>query len=126
MRKGYRDRRETAHHEAHREAHRKGRNVFQGVVRESETQFCQRIVQRIVPWMPVLDASGTPVGHVSDPTYENGYLLVEKGFFFTKLVYVPLHAVTRTDAFGVHVGVQKEDLNDEVYAAPLASAAVAG
>ena len=96
--------------------------MFQNVVHESEAQ----VFQRVVPWTPVLDASGNPVGHVSDPMQKNGYLLVEKGFFFTKLVYVPLHAVTRTDAFGVHLSVRKEDLNDEVYAAPFASAAIAG
>ncbi len=96
--------------------------MLQSVAQEPETEAWQRIV----PWMPVLDAAGNPVGHVSDPTHENGCLLVEKGFFFTKLIYVPLHAVARTDAFGIHLRVHKEDLNRAVYAAPLSTAAIAG
>lgn len=77
--------------------------------------------------MPVLDIKGNAVGHVSDPAEENDYLLVEKGFFFTRRVYVPLYAVVRTDAFGVHLSMRKEDLNDAVYTAPApAPAAIAG
>lgn len=93
----------------------------QSVVREPET--IDR--QRIVPWTPVLDAAGNAVGHVSDPAQEDGYLLVEKGFFFPRLVYVPLCAVARTDAFGIHLSVWKEELNGEIYAMPTASATAA-
>ena len=81
---------------------------------------------RPLPWTPVLDAAGAPVGHVSEPASLNGYLLVEKGFFFTKLVYVPFAAITCSDAFGVHLCLRKDELSGAEYAAPIAAAAIAG
>lgn len=80
---------------------------------------------RPLPWMPVFDATGVPVGHVSEPAQAGGYLLLEKGFFFTKLVYVPFAAIIRCDAFGVHLCLRKDALNHMEYTAPLAGAAAA-
>lgn len=103
-------------------AQRKDEVVLQRSVREPETH----VRRQIHPWMPVLDVTGAPVGHVSDPVQEDGYLLVEKGFFFTRLVYVPLAAVARVDAFGIHLHLRKEDLDAPVFAGPVAAPAVAG
>lgn len=82
---------------------------------------------RLLPWMPVFDATGIPIGQVSEPAQADGYLLVEKGFFFTKLVYVPLDAITHCDVFGVHLSLRKDALNSREYTTPLAgAAAIAG
>lgn len=76
--------------------------------------------------MPVLDVAGVPVGHVSDPAQDGSYLLVEKGFFFTRQVYVPFDTILRTDAFGVHLRLRKDELNAEAFARPVAASAIAG
>lgn len=102
---------------------RKGDPMPKSPVRETNMPAARL---RPLPWMPIFDIAGVPVGHVGEPAESGDYLLVEKGFFFTKLVYVPIAAIMHADALGVHLCLSKDELNGAEYATPIAAAAIAG
>jgi uncharacterized protein (TIGR02271 family) len=85
-------------------------------------------------WQPfaegatVYDTTGAKVGTLRAYNPQGGYLLVEKGWLFSKDFYIPLAAVQGTDATGdVHLGLRKDDLQDDRYAIPpLGGPTVAG
>jgi uncharacterized protein (TIGR02271 family) len=56
------------------------------------------------------DADGEKLGSVVEDHSASGYLVVEKGLIFLHDYYVPLDAITRTDAKGVHLNVRKDQI----------------
>jgi uncharacterized protein (TIGR02271 family) len=76
--------------------------------------------QQFVEGATVYDTTGAKVGRLRAYNPQGGYLLVEKGWLFSKDLYIPLAAVQGTDAAGdVHLlGLRKDDLQDDHYATP--------
>jgi hypothetical protein len=68
--------------------------------------------------MPVLEASGARVGNVGNPTQQDGYLIVEEGWFFTKRAYIPISAMARPDVHGILLNLSKDELSDPRYTTP--------
>ena len=66
----------------------------------------------------VYDTNDEKIGDVAD--VGNGYLLVQKGLIFIKDVYVPMSAVSRTDAGSgaVYVNAQKDSIDSMGWDAP--------
>jgi uncharacterized protein (TIGR02271 family) len=61
----------------------------------------------------VLDANGDDMGVVIDHSETERYLVVEKGTFFTKDLYIPYDNITTMDSQGVHLNLGKDDFNDK-------------
>jgi hypothetical protein len=59
----------------------------------------------------VYDADGEEVGYASEVS--TGYLLVSKGYFFTKERYVPTSAIARIEHDRVYLNLTKADLSAE-------------
>jgi len=57
------------------------------------------------------DAAGDKLGRIIEDHTDRGYLVAEKGLFFPHDYYVPLSAITRTDAHGVYLNVRKDEIN---------------
>jgi uncharacterized protein (TIGR02271 family) len=75
--------------------------------------------QRDIPvGATVYDVTGEKVGSVLEYNGASAYLMVEKGWLFTKDFYVPLDLIERVDADGVYLAVSKADLNDSRYENP--------
>ena len=75
--------------------------------------------QQFVAGATVYDTAGAKVGTLRAYNPQGGYLLVEKGWLFSKDLYIPLAAVQGTDAAGdVHLGLRKDDLQGDRYAIP--------
>jgi hypothetical protein len=75
--------------------------------------------QHFVAGSTVYDTAGAKVGTLRAYNPQGGYLLVAKGWLFSKDLYIPLAAVQGTDATGaVHLGLRKDDLQDDGYAIP--------
>ncbi len=67
----------------------------------------------------VYDTGGEKIGTIQAYDPEGGYLVVQKGTFFHKDLYIPTDAVQGTDADGsVHLSLHKDDLQDDRYANP--------
>lgn len=82
--------------------------------------------QSILEGTSVYDAGGDKVGTVSEHNARGGYLVVHKGWLFPKDVYVPLNAISRTDADGVYLNMYKDDLQNQNWDTPPAGAGMAG
>ena len=63
----------------------------------------------------VYDSAGDKLGSVVDMDSTAGYLIVQKGFFFPKDLYIPLSSVIQVDDDGVFVNLSKEQLQDDRY-----------
>jgi uncharacterized protein (TIGR02271 family) len=75
--------------------------------------------QQFVEGASVYDTTGAKVGTLRAYNAQGGYLLVEKGWLFSKDLYIPLAAVQGTDAAGdVHLELRKDDLQGDRYAIP--------
>jgi hypothetical protein len=76
--------------------------------------------QQFVEGASVYDTTGAKVGTLRAYNPQGGYLLVKRGWLFSKDLYIPLAAVQGTDAAGdVHLlGLRKDDLQDDRYAIP--------
>jgi uncharacterized protein (TIGR02271 family) len=75
--------------------------------------------QREIPvGTTVYDVAGEKVGTVLEQSADGAYLMVEKGWLFTKDFYVPLSLVGQADADGVYLTISKADLNDSRYEYP--------
>ncbi len=61
---------------------------------------------------PVYDINGDKVGEVSEHGVQAGRLVIHKGLFFPKDIYVPLSAMRGADANGVYLNLSKEDINN--------------
>lgn len=70
----------------------------------------------------VYDAGGDKVGTVSEHNTQGGYLVLHKGWLFPKDVYVPLNAIGRADADGVYLNMYKDDLKNQNWDMPPATA----
>jgi uncharacterized protein (TIGR02271 family) len=75
--------------------------------------------QQFVAGATVYDTTGAKVGTLRAYNPQGGYLVVAKGWLFSKDLYIPLAAVQGTDAAGaVPLGLRKDDLQDDRYAIP--------
>jgi uncharacterized protein (TIGR02271 family) len=75
--------------------------------------------QQFVAGATVYDTTGAKVGTLRAYNPQGGYLVVAKGWLFSKDLYIPLAAVQGTDAAGdVHLGLRKDDLQDDRYDSP--------
>ena len=75
--------------------------------------------QQFVAGATVYDTTGAKVGTLRAYNPQGGYLVVAKGWLFSKDLYIPLAAFQGTDAAGaVHLGLRKDDLQDDRYAVP--------
>jgi uncharacterized protein (TIGR02271 family) len=61
----------------------------------------------------VFDANGDKIGTVIDHSDADQYIVVEKGSFFTKDIYIPTANITGQDAEGIHLNLAKGDFNDK-------------
>lgn len=68
--------------------------------------------------MAVYDAAGDKVGAVREANPRRDYLVVRHGRLFPCDLYVPLHAITHTDAEGIILRLGKDDLRTEIYRRP--------
>ncbi len=66
----------------------------------------------------VLDSNGEKLGTVIDHNEPNQYLVVEKGAFFTKDLYIPYSSVTGTDDQGIRVNIAKGDFDEKEFQRP--------
>jgi len=72
----------------------------------------------------VYDTSGEKIGTMQAYDPDGGYIMVQKGVFFHKDLYIPVNAVQSTDAEGnVYLSLHKDDLADERYHTPPAGGA---
>lgn len=75
--------------------------------------------QRFYDGATVYDAAGEKIGTIQAYDPDDGYLVVQKGLFFPKDLYIPATIVQTTDADGsVHVNLYTGDLKDDRYASP--------
>jgi uncharacterized protein (TIGR02271 family) len=68
---------------------------------------------RIVPGEPVYDVNGDKVGTISEYDGQSTYFVVQKGIIFTHDIYVPMSAVTRSDADGIYLNLAKDDITNQ-------------
>ena len=64
----------------------------------------------------VYGSDGEKIGDVAGLT--NTYFIVEKGFFFTTDIYVPMSAVSSLDEDGIRLSLTKDDIENGEYANP--------
>ena len=76
--------------------------------------------QHLDPGTLVYDAEGKWVGIVSLRNTPGSSLVVQKGRWLPKTVYVPVQAIDRVDDGGVSLRLRKDDLKNPCYAQPLA------
>jgi hypothetical protein len=81
---------------------------------------------QIVEGMTVYDAGGDKVGTLDAYNAEGGFLDIRKGWLFPKDIYVPVRAVARTDAEGIYLSVNKDDLKRAEYETTPAEAEATG
>ena len=72
----------------------------------------------IAPGKTVYDASGDKIGMVRQYDPQADCLVVEKGFLFTKDIYIPGSAIQSSDANGVRITLTKDELKEHRYGAP--------
>ncbi|HEU5348892.1 MAG TPA: hypothetical protein VFU63_09815 [Ktedonobacterales bacterium] len=72
----------------------------------------------ISPGAAVYDLNGDKIGTVQQYNPQADCLVVEKGFIFTKDVYIPASTIERSDANGVWVTLTKDELKSERYEQP--------
>ncbi len=74
--------------------------------------------QQFIEGTPVYDARGNQIGQVGKHGSESGHLVLHKGLFFTRDMYIPLSAVKSADANAVHLNISREELTLDRYASP--------
>jgi uncharacterized protein (TIGR02271 family) len=74
--------------------------------------------REIAPGTTVYDATGEKIGTVLEQSVDGGYLMVEKGWLFTKDFYVPVNLIGRVDADGAYLTITKADLTDPRFEQP--------
>jgi hypothetical protein len=80
-------------------------------------EMSSNMIGQIAEGTPVYEADGECVGHVSKHIMEGNNLILHKGLIFPKDLSIPLSAVRSSDSTGVHLGITKDDLKHERYAA---------
>lgn len=69
----------------------------------------------ITPGTDVYDINDDKVGTVHQYNPRAACLVVQKGFIFTRDIYIPTSAIARNDSGGIYLNLSKEDLKDERY-----------
>lgn len=77
--------------------------------------------QYLDPGTAVYDAHGAWVGIVSLRNTPGALLVVQKGRWFPKDVYLPAHAIAYADGEEVRLRLSNSDLKDDGYAYPPAT-----
>lgn len=72
----------------------------------------------ITPGMNVYDANGDKVGSVQEYSPQANLMVVEKGFIFTRDLFIPISAISRSSADELYLNLTKDDLKDERFAFP--------
>ena len=72
----------------------------------------------VMPGTDVFDANGDKVGSVQEFNPQANCIVVQKGFIFTKDVYIPLSAIDGRDDNGLYLNLTKDDLKDDRFASP--------
>ncbi|MGE5334773.1 MAG: hypothetical protein ACM3N4_08755 [Nitrososphaerota archaeon] len=72
----------------------------------------------IMPGATVYDVNGDKVGTAQQYNPQADCLVVEKGMFFTKDIYIPASMIERSDANGIRVRLSKDELKDDRYTQP--------
>lgn len=75
--------------------------------------------QHLDPGTLVFDAEGKWVGIVSLHNTPGSALVVQKGRWFPKNLYLPVQAIDYVDDGGVSLRLSKDDLKNPCYARPL-------
>jgi hypothetical protein len=63
--------------------------------------------------MTAYDANRVKIGTITAHNMQAGYFVAQKGIFFPHDVYIPVDAVTSTDASGVYLNLTNDQLGDE-------------
>lgn len=74
--------------------------------------------QQIMAGTPVYDVNGDKVGEVSSIGQMRNALVVQKGFFFPKDLYIPLSAISGRKDDGVYLNLTKSDINSQEWDKP--------
>lgn len=74
--------------------------------------------QQIMAGTPVYDVNGDKVGEVSAPGVSRNALVVQKGFFFPKDLYIPFSAISGRNSDGVYLNLAKSDINSQEWDKP--------
>jgi len=74
--------------------------------------------QQIMAGTPVYDVNGDKVGEVSSPGLTRNALVVQKGFFFPKDLYIPFSAISGRRDDGVYLNLAKSDINSQEWDKP--------
>jgi len=74
--------------------------------------------QQIMAGTPVYDVNGDKVGEVSSPGLTQNALVVQKGFFFPKDLYIPFSAISGRKDDGVYLNLAKSDINSQEWDKP--------
>lgn len=69
----------------------------------------------ITPGMNVYDANGDKVGSVQEFNPQANMMVVEKGFIFTKDLYIPTRAISNSSGNDLYLNVTKDDLKNDRY-----------
>lgn len=85
---------------------------------ENQGQQRQAPDQRIMDGALVYDVNGVKVGSVGDRGLQRNALIVHKGIFFPKELYIPLSAVSGHDANGVYLNLPKDEINSHNWDTP--------
>lgn len=66
--------------------------------------------EQILPGTPIFDAMGEKIGAVDDLGFQDGVLRVRQIGVLSRDMAIPLDAIARTDAGGVHLTATKDQL----------------
>lgn len=72
----------------------------------------------IAPGETVYDARGDKIGAVQQYDPQSDCLVVEKGFLFTRDIYIPASAIQSSGANGVRLTLTRDELKEHRYASP--------
>jgi uncharacterized protein (TIGR02271 family) len=74
--------------------------------------------QQVMAGTPVYDVNGDKVGEVSSSGMMRNALVVQKGFFFPKDLYIPLSAISGRKSDGIYLNLAKSDINSQEWDKP--------
>ena len=84
----------------------------------------QNLWSQITSGATVYDQSGEKLGKVVEISQEGQYLVVEKGWLFTKDFYIPAGAISQVTEDGIQLNLTKDALDNEQYdSAPVGAVA---
>ncbi len=83
-----------------------------------QPELASTLGQQFIEGTPVYDSNGDQVGQVGKHDSESSHLVLHKGLFFPRDVYIPLGAVRSADANAVYLNMSREELMLDRYASP--------